>query len=114
MTNKPWVLGIASSHNGAVCLLHGAEIVAAVQEERLLRSKRARVRSAYGSLAIRYCLARAGITPAELSLVVACGQYRHSMLEERLELCPMFREEALHVPLLWIPHHLGHAAGAFA
>jgi len=37
---KPWVLGIAASHNGAACLLHGDEIVVAVQEERITRVKR--------------------------------------------------------------------------
>ncbi len=35
-TDKPWVLGLSASHNGAACLLHGDRIVAAVQEERLV------------------------------------------------------------------------------
>jgi len=110
----PWVLGIASSHNGAACLLHGDEIVAAVQEERLLRSKRARVQAAFGSLAVRYCLDHAGISPADLALVVACGQEPRSRTAERLELCPVFRDASRQLPLLSIPHHLGHAVGAFA
>jgi len=35
MTNEsdPWVLGISASHNGAVCLLKGDEIVVAIQED---------------------------------------------------------------------------------
>ena len=35
--SEPWVLGISSSHNGAACLLKGDEIIAAIQEERVLR-----------------------------------------------------------------------------
>ena len=31
-----WILGISASHNGSVCLLKGNEIVAAIQEERLV------------------------------------------------------------------------------
>jgi hypothetical protein len=50
--SKPWVLGIASSHNGAVCLLHGDEIVVAIQEERLPRLERAPHPGARKSLAI--------------------------------------------------------------
>jgi len=42
----PWILGIAASHNGGACLLHGDEIAVAVQEERLLRNKRTRIRGA--------------------------------------------------------------------
>src|SRR5438132_10504886 len=113
-TASPWVLGIASSHNGGACLLHGDEIVAAVQEERLLRAKRARVHAGYGSLAVRYCLGHAGISPADLDLVVACGQYPRSRDGEDLEQCPMFREASPRPPLLSISHHLGHAVGAFA
>src|SRR5438067_871142 len=39
MSKKPWILGLASSHNGGACVLHGNEIVVAIQEERLLRVK---------------------------------------------------------------------------
>jgi predicted NodU family carbamoyl transferase len=38
---SPWMLGLAPGHNIGACLLHGAEIVAAIREERLLRMKRA-------------------------------------------------------------------------
>lgn len=56
MASDPWVLGIASSHNGGACLLHGDEIVVAIQEERLLRKKRANHPAASASLSISYCL----------------------------------------------------------
>ena len=67
--NKPWVLGISNSHNGAACLLRGDEMVAAVQEERLSRVKRQRIHGALPSLAINYCLQSAGITPRDLNLI---------------------------------------------
>lgn len=67
---KPWVLGLASSHNGGACLLHGDSIVVAIQEERLLRLKRAIHPAAHSSLSIAYCLDTAGIRAKDLDLVV--------------------------------------------
>jgi predicted NodU family carbamoyl transferase len=61
--NKPWVLGLRASHNGAACLLQGDRIVAAVQEERLVGKKRARLHGARPSLAVQYCIDRAGSLP---------------------------------------------------
>lgn len=40
MSKAPWILGIGCSHNGAFCLLHGDELVVALQEERVSRVKR--------------------------------------------------------------------------
>ena len=60
-SKRPWVLGIAASHNGGACLLHGDELVVAVQEERLTRHKRARVVGSQRCLAVDYCLQAAGI-----------------------------------------------------
>ena len=67
-TNNPWVLGLSASHNGAACLLHGDRIVAAVQEERLVGRKRARLHGARPSLAVRYCLDQGGILLKPLNL----------------------------------------------
>src|SRR5262245_9203718 len=75
MTNKndPFVLGIsASPHNGSVCLLKGDESVVAIQEERLIRRKRAPLYGARPSLAIEYCLDYAGIRPSDLNMIVCC------------------------------------------
>lgn len=111
----PWVLGIgASNHNGAACLLRGDEVVVAIQEERLLRRKRAWLPGGLASLSVRYCLEHAGIQPEDLSLVACC-----SLMGPR---GPMFDvrdnpDLALHrtgVPTLTLSHHLGHAVGAFA
>ena len=76
VNEEPWILGISASHNGSACLLKGDEIVVAIQEERLTRFKRHRIRGAGPSRAVAYCLNYAGIEPSELSLVVLCVQGR--------------------------------------
>jgi carbamoyltransferase len=113
---KPWILGISAGfHNGSVCLLHGDEIVVAIQEERLTRQKRSRIHAGRRCLAIPYCLEFAGITPRDLSLVVSCPILVPWEVEEQdLGLNPILRVHANGIPTLTIPHHLGHAVGAFA
>lgn len=104
---RPWVLGYSASHNGAVCLLRGSELVVAIQEERVRGEKRARLSRLDESLALRYCLDYAGITPDDLSAVVGCYFSGVSM------------QGATIVRQGWkgstasIPHHLGHAWAAF-
>jgi carbamoyltransferase len=113
--NNPWVLGIsASPHNGAVCLLRGDEIVAAIQEERLSRIKRAALYGAYPSLAIEYCLDYAGIRPGDLSLVVCCVTNRAKAPEQDVSLNPILQTRIHNTPTIYIPHHYGHAFSAFA
>jgi carbamoyltransferase len=114
MGKQPWVLGLAASHNGAVCLMHGDEIVAAVQEERLLRVKRARIEAGLEPLALRYCLDAGGISNHQLDYVVLCAQNSNRGAESDLTLNPGLRLAALGVPYATIGHHLGHAVGAFA
>jgi carbamoyltransferase len=110
----PWILGISNSHNGAVCLLKGDEIVAAVQEERLTRRKRHRIFGSKPSLAISYCLSEAGIKAKDLDVVVYSAQGRMSSQLEDMTLNPQL-QVALHgVPTLRISHHLAHAVSAFA
>src|SRR5260370_15166160 len=88
---EPWVLGISASHNGAACLLHGDRIVTAIQEERLVRTKRQRLFGAARSLAINYCLDYAGITPADLSIVVFCAQGKAHSAEQDVTLNPQLQ-----------------------
>ena len=112
-SSKPWVLGIASSHNGGACLLHGEVIVVAIQEERLSRIKRADHPAAGSSLAIDYCLQYAGITPRDLSFVACCAINKHGNPFDDLSLNPTLRLISNAVPFDTITHHLGHAFGAF-
>lgn len=114
MSGEPWVMGISASHNGAVCLLHGDEIVVAIQEERLTRRKRARIEAGKRSLAINYCLQAAGITADELDLVVASVQGAEDSAAQDIELNPSLQPARRGIRTLSIPHHRAHAIGAFA
>lgn len=111
---EPWVLGISASHNGAVCLLKGDEIVVAIQEERLSRRKRHRIFGAQHSLALEYCFDYAGIRPQDLSMIVLCVQGRAKAANQDLTLNPFLQVKENNIPTTIIPHHLAHAVSAFA
>jgi carbamoyltransferase len=111
---QPWVMGVSASHNGAVCLLHGDEIVVAIQEERLTRRKRARIEAGKRCLAIDYCLQAAGITVDELDLVVASVHGVEDSAAQDIDLNPSLQPARRGIRTLTIPHHRAHAIGAFA
>jgi carbamoyltransferase len=113
-SSKPWVLGISNSHNGAVCLLKGDKIVAAIQEERLTRVKRQRTYGSIPTLSINYCLQHAGITPRDLDLIVSCVAGQAGVPSEDVKLNPLLQAVQHGVPVLQIAHHLAHAVSAFA
>jgi carbamoyltransferase len=108
------VLGINASHNGAVCLLRGDRIVAAVQEERLTRIKRQRICGATPAFAITYCLTHAGIDAADLDMIVISVQGRSQSAENDLSRNWMLRPGQTGVRVERISHHLAHAISAFA
>lgn len=110
----PWILGISASHNGSVCLLRGDEIVAAIQEERLVRVKRRSIKGAAPCLSINYCLDYAGIRPSDLDMIVLCVQGRARSREQDIRLNPQLQVLLHGVPTLTISHHMGHAVSAFA
>jgi len=109
----PWVLGISASHNGAACLLHGNEIRVAIQEERLTGLKRARIYGGRRSLAVRYCMETAGVDARDLSMVGLSCQRSAAVEENDIWLNPHF-SGLPELPRRIMPHHLAHAAGAFA
>lgn len=111
--SSPWILGISASHNGAACLLRGDEIAVAVQEERLSRIKRHRICGAEPMACVRYCLEHAGITPAELSLVVLSAQGRARDPAQDIRRNPLLKG-AKRPRTKVIPHHYAHAVSAFA
>jgi carbamoyltransferase len=115
MSAQPWILGLSTGHhNGAACLLHGNELVVAIQEERLTRVKRDRLRQDRKSLAVRYCLDAAGIRMSDLDAIVNCtigGPVRGS---EPLLRSALLSEARSATPIMSIPHHVGHAISAFA
>jgi carbamoyltransferase len=112
--NKPWVLGISSSHNGAVCLLKGDEIVAAIQEERLTRIKRQQIYGSIPTLSINYCLQHAGITPRDLDLIVSCVAGQAGVPLQDVRLNPLLHAVHHGVPVVQLAHHMAHAVSAFA
>jgi carbamoyltransferase len=61
------ILGINAYHGGAsACIIRNGELIAAVEEERFRRIK---YWAGFPSEAVRFCLAEAGIAPAELDHV---------------------------------------------
>jgi carbamoyltransferase len=111
---EPWVLGINASHNGAVCLLHGDRIVAAIQEERLTRIKRQRIYGASPAFAITYCLKHAGIDAGDIDLIVISIQGRSGGAANDLDHNWLLRTRQTGVRVERISHHLAHAVSAFA
>jgi carbamoyltransferase len=114
VNDQPWILGISASHNGSACLLHGDEIVVAIQEERLSHFKRHRIYGQGPSQAVAYCLNYAGIVPSDLSLVVLCIQGRKTDKTHDITLDPFLNVVTHAIPTITIPHHYGHAVSAFA
>ena len=114
LSDPPWVLGISASHNGAVCLLRGDRVVAAVQEERLSGVKRHFLYAAEPSLALGYCLSYAGIRPEDLDLIVLSAVGRANDPRQDLGRNPLLKSALAHVPVLKVPHHYAHAVSAFA
>lgn len=131
------VLGISAYyHDSAAALIQDGRVTAAAQEERFTRKKHD---FDFPKNAIDYCLARGGIRTADLDYV---GFYDKPLLKfERilatyiatfpmsfasfLKAIPMWLREKLWVPqtirerlnydrdILFIEHHLSHAASAF-
>ncbi len=135
------ILGISAYyHDSAAALLVDGRIVAAAQEERFTRKKHD---SAFPRQAARYCLAEAGLDPAELAAVAfydkpylkferlletyhafaprGLRSFLASMpvwIREKLFMRRMLKDElhrlGAHNPNLLFPeHHLSHAASAF-
>lgn len=103
---RPWVLGFSTGHNAAMCLLHGEEVVVAIQEERLSRQKRAGFIGTH-CCALPYCLETAGISIEDLDLIVGASSNDYS-------LHPTLGFEGSRCEIEIIPHYLAHAHAAFA
>jgi carbamoyltransferase len=133
-----YILGISCYyHDAAAALLHNGELVAAAEEERFSRIK---FDSDFPQQAIDFCLAQAGITTHDLDYVVfyekplqkfdrifrttLAGVPRTTKLF-RESMATWFSEKLwikshlltkLNIPakkLLFVEHHLSHAASAF-
>jgi carbamoyltransferase len=114
MPSEPWVLGVSASHNGGACLLHGDRIVAAIQEERLLRAKRAWHSAAQPSLSVGYCLAAGRIGADQLDAIAVCAVGSSRAAVEEIHTNPQLAPRRSAAEVIAVPHHLGHAAAAYA
>ncbi len=113
-----YLLGISAwYHDSAACLLRDGVIVAAAHEERFSRVKHD---AAFPAQAVEYCLNEAGITGADLEVVVFYEKpflRFERLLETYLAFAPRGLRQFLHaVPLwlrdkLWIKDHLRKELG---
>lgn len=90
-----------SGHDWSVCILDGARIVVALDEERPSRLKYGIGSNLLQSQARTICLETAGLTAADLDYAVAC------------DLVPLTLAAPFRRRLVRIQHHLAHAYGAF-
>jgi len=105
-----WVLGVSGSHNGAAALYRDDELVCAVQEERLTRTKRAVLYPGRASLAVDAVLADQGIGPGELDMVVSAPLTDPHLDQQRIDLHPTLGAR----PHRTLSHHLAHALSTYA
>ena len=115
MTNTtPHILGIsAGSHDAAAALLVGPQLVAALEEEKLARLRRAR---GLPVRAILYCLEAAGLRPGEIDYVALARPLRGGPgAEQRGEawIPRRLKEDFPAAKIVVLDHHLCHAAAAF-
>ncbi|HEU5181642.1 MAG TPA: carbamoyltransferase C-terminal domain-containing protein [Candidatus Polarisedimenticolia bacterium] len=109
-----YILGISGgvrsgTHDPAAVLYQDGKLIAAVEEERLLRIKHAEGRLPENS--VRWCLAQAGISIRDVEAVAYCYATFPGM-EKRLK--DYFNFKFGHCPpVRLIPHYMAHAASAY-
>jgi carbamoyltransferase len=132
----PMVLGVnAVFHDPAAALLADGEIVAAAEEERFSRRKHGKPPVAFSTWelpeqAMAFCLAEAGIEPADLDAVgysydpALAPQLNGDVTAAKWEglrtlyvqRAPLFLRTSLPgldpATVRWVPHHVAHAASA--
>lgn len=99
-----YVLGTGLSHNGSAVLLQDGRVCVGIEKERLTRRKRD---GGNDSAAIAYCLDAAGITLADVAVVVQSANFEVPP-RDRYHGARIFAGDA-HPPLLTLSHHLAHA-----
>lgn len=110
-----YILGIQGNfgrpeHDTDAVLIHDNEIIAAVEEERLIRYK-----CAFGVMpdrAIKYCLNKAGITMKDVD-VLAFNRNTWIGHENRLNWYSEYNFGAKPKRIEFVSHHLAHAASSY-
>ena len=113
------ILGISGifNHDAAACIIQDDKIIAMVEEERLIRRKRA-----YKALPIestKYCLHQAGIEPEEIDILAVSWDpslfknesYDENYLSKFIN-NPNWRGR-LKPQIVFVPHHVAHAASSY-
>ena len=112
--NPPVILGLsAGSHDAAAALLRGSEVVAALEEEKLARERRAH---GLPVRAIEYCLAASRLRPEQVGYIALARPLRGGAgAEQRGEasIPRRLKEEFPAAKIVVFDHHVCHAAAAF-
>lgn len=128
MSDDVWVAGLNhGAHDSAAALLRNGELVAAVEQERFSRRKRAIDQAPVEAL--RWCLDHAGIQLADLTAIGlgsdldALGRWMGLTPEQRRVELPLDDPDRLlpasvfgdgrRPPLVPVRHHLAHAASTY-
>lgn len=99
-------------HDACAALLKDGEFIAAIEEERICRVKHTR-RPPIGSLA--FCLEQAGITGQDVDLfAVGIGEDPSVRAMVREALSFLVGGEVPNEKLVFVDHHVAHAASAYA
>ena len=123
MVGAPIVVGLSAfHHDSAACVLRGADLVCAAEEERFTRIKH------QGGLpvqAFRWCLEQAGLSIADID-AVAIGLDPDALAERRAAVTTasdkgddalsedvLRRILGVEAPIRFVEHHAAHAASAY-
>ena len=109
MSKPIYVLGTGLSHDGSTCLLKDGEIIFAIEKERISRKKHD---GGNDLLTVQYCLAAAGITLKDISLIVQCANFEKDEIKKHQYKGSRFFAEDCDIPFVTISHHLAHAYSA--
>lgn len=107
MSSPVYILGTGLSHDGSAVLLKDGVVHTGIEKERVTRLKHD---GGNDTAAIQYCLDAAGITLADVSLVVQCANFE-TPDRERFRGPRLFAGQE-HPPMITISHHLAHAYSA--
>ena len=110
----PYILGISgSNHDAAAALLKGGEVIASVEEEKLVRVRRMR---GLPVQAIRYCLETAKVAPKEIDHVALARPVYEGSGDQGAGdswIPKHLKQEFPASKVVVLDHHLCHAAAAY-
>lgn len=113
-SQKPYILGIsAGDHDASAALFEGTRLVAALEEEKVARIRRAR---GFPTNAIQFCLEEAGIRPEQIEVIALARPLRGEPrgLQRGESWMPQWlKGEFPASKIVVLDHHLCHAAAAY-